>query len=427
MSASSWDEAVPLSASPAVAVEVPRWSLAKRIAFRFAFSYLLLYNLPTPFDLLPFLEKPVGWYMDGFRNAIVIPTAKLVFGLDVVVRVTGSGDGVIEYVRVFCLAVLSVAATLLWSVLDRRRANYARLFQWLHVYVRFCLAFIMCSYGAVKVIQSQFPPPTLDRLLQPFGDASPMGLVWTFMGASAGYGAFTGAGEMLGGLLLTFRRTTLLGALVTIAVMANVVALNFFYDVPVKLFSLHLLGMAVFLALPDSRRLLDFFVLHRPLELFRSNALRIASIALRTLFVGFVLYTLFRDIPPPPKHSPFYGIWTADTLVVNGAVPAPNDPARWRRIVFDSPRWLSLQSMDDSRTRFSLKLDQARKTMEVEKRDELNAKSTLHYQQPDPNTLVLDGVIDRKQVHAVLHKAPMPAFRLTTRGFHWINEYPFNR
>jgi hypothetical protein len=28
---------------------------------------------------------------------------------------------------------------------------------------------------------------------------------------------------------------------------------------------------------------------------------------------------------------------------------------------------------------------------------------------------------------ATLHKVPTPDFVLTTRGFHWINDQPFNR
>src|SRR5437899_11151387 len=103
----------------------------------------------------------------------------------------------------------------------------------------------------------QFPPPALDRLVQPFGDASPMGLAWTFVGASPAYEIFTGTGELLGGLLLTMQRTTLLGALVAAGVMAHVVALNFCYDVPVKLFSSHLLALALWLMIPDARRLFD--------------------------------------------------------------------------------------------------------------------------------------------------------------------------
>jgi len=41
------------------------------------------------------------------------------------------------------------------------------------------------------------------------------------MGASASYTIFTGAAEMLGGILLTMRRTTLLGALVCIDVLGS--------------------------------------------------------------------------------------------------------------------------------------------------------------------------------------------------------------
>lgn len=414
MSASSFEQPAP-------------WSLAKRIAFRFAFCYLVLYNFPFPFDYVPFLYAPFGWFEQLLRNLIYRPVGEQLFGLTYVVRSNGAGDQAGSYIRVFCLFLIAIVATVLWSILDRKRLNYARLHEWLRVYVRLALAFIMLAYGVVKVLPSQFPPPTLDRLLQPFGDASPMGLLWTLMGASPLYSFFGGLGETLGGVLLLFRRTTLLGALVSFAVMANVLALNFGYDVPVKLFTMHIVAMAVFLILPDLRRLLDFFVLHRPPDLVQSQRLRIAGIAIGVAFTLFVLYTMVKDTPTGNPRSPLYGIWNADTIVINGVTPAPNDPARWRRVVFDNPRWFALQTMDDSRTRFHLKLDQEKKTMQVEKRDEINAKSILHYQQPDPNTIVLDGVIDRQNVHAVLHKAPIPAFRLTTRGFHWINETPYNR
>jgi hypothetical protein len=46
-------------------------------------------------------------------------------------------------------------------------------------------------------------------------------------------------------------------------VLANIVALTFCYDVPVKLYSSHLLLMAVFLVAPDLRRLLNL-VWNRP-------------------------------------------------------------------------------------------------------------------------------------------------------------------
>ena len=113
----------------------------------------------------------------------------------------------------------------------------------------------MISYGAVKVIKSQFPDPSLARLMQTYGDSSPMGLLWTFMGASKSYNIFTGGVECLGGFLLFIPRLTTLGALVSIGALANIFMLNMSYDVPVKLYSFHLLLMAVVLAAPDLRRL----------------------------------------------------------------------------------------------------------------------------------------------------------------------------
>jgi len=61
------------------------------------------------------------------------------------------------------------------------------------------------------------------------------------------------------------------------------VTINFSYDVPVKLYSSHLLLLAVFLILPDLRRLASLLVLNRPTEpariepLFQRKWLRLAS------------------------------------------------------------------------------------------------------------------------------------------------------
>ena len=48
-----------------------------------------------------------------------------------------------------------------------------------------------------------------------------------FIGASASYSLFAGLSEFAGGVLLLFRRTALLGAMVSSSVLLNVVVLNF--------------------------------------------------------------------------------------------------------------------------------------------------------------------------------------------------------
>jgi len=148
---------------------------------------------------------------------------------------------------VFCWAVMAAAATLVLSVVDWRRASYPRLFETMRVVVRCFLAVIMILYGTVKVVPTQFGTLQPSTLVTRVGELTPMSLLWSFMAASPAYTAFSGVVELMGGLLLVFRRTTLLGALVSAGALAQVVMLNYCYDVPVKLFSSHLLTMALFL------------------------------------------------------------------------------------------------------------------------------------------------------------------------------------
>jgi len=240
---------------PPAPSESVRWRKATRVAFRFCFAFLLLYNFPFPLDIVPKISELVSnWW-----GAIVPPFAQAVFGVAADVPPNGSGDTTWNYVQLFMIAAIAALVALVWSLIDRRALAYPRLYRFLRVYVRFALAAAMLSYGAAKVAISQFPAPTIDRLVQPFGDASPMGLLWTFIGASAAYEFFIGLGEVVGGLLLTTRRTTLAGALLTAGVMTHVAVLNFCYDVPVKLYSSFLLFEALFLVAPDVKRLVAFF------------------------------------------------------------------------------------------------------------------------------------------------------------------------
>lgn len=112
----------------------------------------------------------------------------------------------------------------------------------------------MIGYGLIKVFALQMLKPQLQQLVAPLGDLTRMGLVWTFMGISPVYQSFTGAAEVMGGLLLFWRRTRLLGATIVAVVMTNVVLLNFLYDIPVKLNPVRVLGARVPQRDHDGRR-----------------------------------------------------------------------------------------------------------------------------------------------------------------------------
>src|ERR1043165_7168728 len=164
------------------------WRGPTLIAFRFMFFYFLLYNIGTFIDLFPFTDYIAEKY-EAFWQKIIPWVAGHILHLasPITIFSNGSGDTTYDYVKVLTQLVIAVVATLLWSVLDSRRREYRTLHQWFMLLLRIALGIIMISYGAVKVIKSQFPDLSLGRILQPYGDSSPMGLLWTFMGASKSY------------------------------------------------------------------------------------------------------------------------------------------------------------------------------------------------------------------------------------------------
>jgi hypothetical protein len=419
-------EAVPVEAAPA-----PVWGAARRFFFRLAFVYWALYCLPIPLqDIPPLAVLSVPYFK--LWQAVVPWVGRQAFGLDVVYRETGSGDTLFQYVQLFCIAVLALGAAVAWTLLDRRRFHYERLERWLRVYVRFSLAAAMIFYGAVKVIKAQFPDPSLDRLMQPFGDASPMGLLWTFMGASVAYNVFAGGTEMLGGILLTFRRTRLLGALVSLGALTNVVMLNFSYDVSVKLYSSHLLLMSLFVIAPDFRRLLDFFLRNEDRPLFASRNWNRAALAFRTayvllavgssLFVAVTIRDFYQDTPK------LYGVWNVERLAIDGREQPfrIEDGGRWHRVAFVHRQALAILTLDGHRRRFGVEVDEGKKTIALTSRDEKPLKSQVAYSQPSPDRLRWQGTFEGRRIDAMLHKVPEPDLPLVHWGFHWISERPMS-
>ncbi len=256
------------------------------------------------------------------------------------------------------------------------------------------------------------------------------------MGASEPYTMFVGAAEMIAGILLFPRKTSTLGALMTVGVMSNVVALNFSYDVPVKLYSSHLLAQAVFLVLPEIRRLMNFFILNRPVEfvseqpLFRRKLWHRGALVLSSLFLiavtGTSLYQSYaqrRDFIS--RRSPFYGIWDVEEFNLKQATPNASAP-HWQRIVFDSPRRLGVQTGTDLQ-RFGLQMDEEKRTLTLRKREDPNWNTVLTYEQVSPEIMTLAGTLDGSELSVRLHRSGDRKFLLTDRGFHWINEFPYNR
>jgi len=426
---------------------VPRWSFISRVAFRAFFAYFGMYCVAT--QILPCLfpipkvDVPDPGTLPPMRQ-IVFWTAAHVFHakLPLVYAGSGSGDKTFDWVLAFCLLVVAAVATGIWSILDRDRKNYGTLYKWFRLFIRFALASQMIVYGMDKFIPLQMPFPFLVRLLEPFRDFSPMGVLWSSIGASPGYEIFAGSAELLGGILLIFPRTTMLGALICLADIIQVFMLNMTYDVPVKLFSFHLILMSLFLLAPELRRLADFLFTNRTVapsrqpELFRARRANRIALAAQILLGIWMLganayagWDAWHTYGGGRTKSPLYGIWNVDELSIDSQVRSPllSDYDRWRRAIFDFPQWMSFQRMDDSFTGYGVAINDKDKTIVFTKNGDKNWKANFTFQRPAADRLILDGNMDSHKIHMQLRLMDRSKFMLVSRGYHWIQEYPINR
>jgi uncharacterized membrane protein YphA (DoxX/SURF4 family) len=429
-------------AGPRTTDEGKSWPPSTRVAFRFVFSYFLLYIFPGAVGALG-AGMPNN---DAYRrmwHAIVPWVGENLLHLrgDMLETANGSGDQLYDYILLLCLFVVAIVATAIWSWIDRKKTNYDQLYEWLRLFVRLTLAVAMISYGANKLFRFQFPEPPLYRFVDYYGNSSPMGLLWTFMGMSRAYSLFAGIAEMLGGLLLIVPRFTTLGALVTLAAMSNVLMLNFCYDVPRKIYSTHLVLMSLFLLLPDLRRLFDFFIRNRRIEpaatvpLLNDSQLNRWALYFQ-LGIGAVVlvYCLNQAygnavkvatyVPPPIR-----GIWSVDEFVLDGIVQPPvlNNSDRWQRVIFDAPDIFNFQGMDSGIQSLALHLDETSKTFILNSFTDPSWKASFAYEAPGPDQLALDGNLNGRQLKMSLHRLDLGQFLLLTRGFHMINQTQVKR
>ena len=439
-----------------LAAQKKAWTPVQKFFFRFFCCLFLIYIFPFPIDSIPFVaeigkinEKLTAWYtaiFEAYANLWhkIIPWAgQHVYHLKTPITIftNGSGDTTYDYTLLLTEFLLVLIATILWTILDRRRRSFHSAYYWLRVLVRYYLATMMFGYGFAKVFHLQMPFPYLSQLVQPFGDKSPMGLAWSFVGYSKAYSAYTGWGEVIGGLLLLFRRTTTLGSIVTSVVMLNVAILNYCYDIPVKLFSSVLLLMAAFLVAPDARRLWSVFILNRPtysnyigLKLTKRWT-RITRPWVKWIFILYVLYSNIsssidgqKQYGDNRKKPPLYGIYNAETFVRNKDTIAPltTDTTRWKQLVIQFEKFAQVKLMNDTLRRYNFIVDTVSKSVSVYPNTDTLSKSKLFYHS-DTTYLVLSGKIKNDSVYMRFKKYDINKFRLVTRGFNWVNEFPFNR
>jgi hypothetical protein len=443
------------------------WNVYQKIAFRFVFIFFILFIVFLDWSvnsLLTYLYYEA--HLADFLNTIIFWVGKQVFDIQYTIISPFDGqhnDRTYVYLLYFTMAAVSVVGAIVWSILDKNRTNFQTLYYWLTTIVRYYLAFTLFLFALEKFFKMQFPDLGYYTLTEPLGDMSPMSLAWAFFGYSYGYNIFMGLAESAA-LLLLFRRTMTFGALLTLGTLANVMVVNYNYDVHAKMYPTALFVMTLFLLLPNITSVMKFFFTGQAVSLpvinapvFEKRWMNISKTVLKVVVISyFVVFTVIdyfgykkRSNERAEAKSALSGIYDVDTFVINKDTLSTDNPLRWKQIAIGGNMVEAARLSGDSIAFLYVAVDKKEiivsgdqndllaKMQEVynehglhswEKMDSIliarQIESSLHFELQDSTTLTLKGIIKSDSVFITAKRKPIDIknFRLLKRRFHWITE-----
>jgi hypothetical protein len=331
------------------------WKLWQKMGFRFSFlflgltsiinwNFIVLFSYTSlfkasfnPTTLFHFVTGPFYWIDKHIFHLGYDPKIHASYPAD-------SHFGVVFYLTVL---LISFIGTFAWTFIGRNKSNYNKLFFWFNIYLRYTLAITIIGYAVEKVIPVQMLWSSVSSMLTPYGEHSRFYILSNFMGVSPGYMMLTGGFELIGGLLLLSRRTSLFGYLLLLTILINVVALNWFYNWPVKMYSAQLTLYTLFLLSPYVNKLFQFFFMNKVITVtekhysYKTGWKKKAVIGVLVLVPPFAFlsqglndYKGFVKNAASKKSEKLYDVTyfiATDTLP-----PLTTDTIRWKRFILNS-------------------------------------------------------------------------------------------
>ncbi|WP_343611557.1 hypothetical protein [Chryseobacterium oranimense] len=304
--------------------------------------FFLLFILFFPLDFLGDFQKETSLLVFGNLTTWI---SKEIFKTGNA-RIDFSSDSISMLVLVFVLLILSFVTELLL----KRRFSRQILFFSKEIVIVY-LAVVLMKYGLDKVFKAQFYLPEPNILYSRFGNLDKDILFWSVMGTSRFYSISTGIIELLASLMIIFRKTRVLGLLISVGILVNILLINLGFDISVKFFSLILLSMVVFALKDEWFPLYRFLILKQKVQLEEiepdTKALPL-WIFLRTAFIGFSVVTIIF----PYVNNGIYNDDLTKRPFLHGAFENLDENSDIRYIFLHRKNYMILMDKDEKMTDF---------------------------------------------------------------------------
>ncbi len=232
------------------------------------------------------------------------------------------------------ILTFSIIAGGVWHMKDPNRESQVHRF--LETFIAFYVAYMIFGYAFAKLLKTQFQAPNY-VLDTPIGELNGFWLTWTYFGFSQTFAYILGWTQILGCVLLLFRKTRLLGTFVLIPVMVNICLIDHFYSIsPLAYFNaLHYTFLLCFILSLDAPKLIAlFFGTENSLKYTNWKFWTLNGIRLLVVLLAFNrIYSLKASFQPKTKIN---GVWQMEKIRMGGKdVIAPDQKFALSKVYFE--------------------------------------------------------------------------------------------
>jgi hypothetical protein len=422
------------------------WKPVEKVLFRFFFIFLLLLILPIDWKIFRDLFS-INWWHLHLHDLFRLSKYQVQFIAENHLPKWGIG----AFTNWGVAIVISAIGATIWSRVDQHKKEYTVLYYWLRVMVRYRLAFVLVTYGFIKLFPLQMPYPSLSNLYTNYGDYFPWKVYFQTVGIAPKYESFLGFVEILAAFLLLNRRTVTFGVGLIFGFIGNVAVVNGFYDIGELVTSAFIVLLAAFLFVNDIPRLYNLLVNEMPTRAnklvpnFKIPKLHKTRLTLRLAFLFFVVLFGYKcydsfvhdpyKVPKTPGLANAYGVYNVKQFVINNdTIPySKTDPNRWQDVIFE--KWSTLTIKNNKPVKVDFGSGEVAAEKDIDRNYELagyagrhyfyydadtinhtlslqnknsnsrNERMLLHYDRPNDSTIVLKGINENQDsVYVLLNK-----------------------
>lgn len=378
-------------------------------SFLLLFISLFIITVPFDYSILP----NIGALFSSFFSSIAQWVGVEILGLPDSSLFLLLSDSTGLYVHVLVLFIASIVFSFVWGLRGSKEYSFLSIVLRISAYF---LALQLLDYGFNKIFKLQFYSPEPNLLFTNLGQLSKDILYWSSMGTSYVYSVFMGGIEVIVAVLLLFRKTRFIASLAAFAVLLNVVAINFGFDISVKIYSLFLLFLSVVLLWIQRGRLADMLgnTLAKPINYsFPLPSLFKKIWLLPMLKSILVLLFLVEAIYPNVKSNNF----NDDNYVyskIQGAYLLDSNPS-FTHLFIHRRGYFILQNQDGSMSSHRMKLDEINQEITMIMGD----YSFLVKYKEEESKLRFTGKLLHHSLDLLAKPIDLSELPIKDDGFHW--------